>query len=155
LEIYTPFIVHTTVSFEYEVPSVDEFSLRIKKYLQDYPWIVCEYKERIIGYAYASKHRNRTAYQWSVESSVYIHQDFHRKGIAKILYETLFELLRHQGILNAYAGIALPNDKSLHFHHACGFRDVGTYKKVGYKLGAWNDVLWLSFPLNEYPEFPD
>src|SRR4030095_2873175 len=112
LDIYPPFVRETAVTFEYDLPAVEEFSARIKKYIHEYPWLVCDHDGKAIGYAYASSHRTRKAYQWSVEVSVYIHHEFRRRGIAAKLYEALFELLRLQGIINVYAGIALPNSSS-------------------------------------------
>jgi phosphinothricin acetyltransferase len=97
LEIYAPFVVGTAVTFEYEVPSKEEFSGRIIKYIQEYPWLVVTYNEHPVAYAYASKHRDRAAYQWSVESSVYVHPSFRKKGIAGKLYDALFGMLRITG----------------------------------------------------------
>lgn len=154
LTIYAPFITSSTVSFEYEVPTVAEFAGRIQTIQQQYPYLVAETNERISGYAYASKHRDRTAYQWSVETSVYIHPDGHRQGIARQLYTTLFDLLRQQGYYSAYAGITLPNLKSEAFHRTMGFEPVGVYKNIGYKMGAWHDVAWFQKPIQPYQVDP-
>jgi phosphinothricin acetyltransferase len=134
LAIYAPYVEDTFISFEYEVPSRDEFLERIRIFSADYPYLVCEYAGRVIGYAYASKHRTRTAYQWSVESTVYLQKDFHRKGIARVLYEALFEMLRLQGYFNVYAGISLPNEQSVAFHLALGFEEIGVLKISGTSL---------------------
>lgn len=149
--IYAPYVLHTSTSFEYEVPSVDEFSLRIENGLRTLPWLVCEHDGSIIAYAYASHHRERKAYQWSVETSVYVKEEFQGKGVALTLYAALFSLLKKQGFVNAYAGISQPNARSVAFHRKCGFTDVGLYTKIGYKAGAWHDVLWMHLVLHETP----
>src|SRR4030095_14379326 len=97
LSIYAPFIRETAVTFEYDVPTTEEFSLRITRSLYDYPWLVCEYDSHVIAYAYAGKHRDRKAYQWSVEASVYVKEEFRKRGIAGKLYTALFALLKAQG----------------------------------------------------------
>ncbi len=150
LEIYKPYVINSIISFEYEAPSLDEFLQRIQNNISEYPWLVCLDDNKIIGYAYASKHRYRIAYQWSCESTVYLLAEYHRKGIAGILYKTLFSLLRLQGFFNVYAGVSLPNEKSVGFHQSFGFKKVGTYKKVGYKFGKWHDVEWLQFQLQRH-----
>jgi len=150
LNIYAPYIENTSYTFETEVPRTESFQQRIKDYLQAYPWIVCEINGVIAGYAYASKHRERVAYQWSVESSVYIHDDFHRAGVGKALYSALIKILKLQQFRNVYAVINLPNDKSVAFHESMGFDHFATYKNVGYKLGKWKNVGWWELQLNEY-----
>ncbi|HTB26699.1 MAG TPA: GNAT family N-acetyltransferase, partial [Puia sp.] len=121
LEIYKPYILDTIITFEYEVPTLEEFIRRIKTVSSEYPWLVCLLGNKIVGYAYAGRHRDRTAYQWSVDAAVYLSPAVHRKGIARILYESLFSILRLQGYYNVYAGISLPNEKSTGFHKAMGF----------------------------------
>jgi L-amino acid N-acyltransferase YncA len=153
--IYAPYILHTSTSFEYDVPTVDEFSARIENGLRTLPWLVCDHDGSIIGYSYATHHRERKAYQWSVETSVYVKEGFHGKGVALTLYTALFNLLKKQGFVNAYAGISQPNSRSVAFHSKCGFTDVGLYKKVGYKAGAWHDVLWMHLMLTEPPLKPE
>lgn len=142
LAIYTPYILHTTTSFELVVPSLPDFRNRMKKYLSEAPWLVCVEQEQIIGYAYASPHRGRAAYQWNREVSVYVEKAFQRQKIAHALYDRLFQLLQLQGYTNALAGIVTPNPASERFHQYIGFTKVGTYKKIGYKLGQWRDVTW-------------
>ncbi|HET7118506.1 MAG TPA: GNAT family N-acetyltransferase [Hanamia sp.] len=154
LEVYKPYVLNTIITFEYEVPAIDEFLQRIKANITDYPWLVCQHGNKIIGYAYAGLHRYRTAYQWSCESSVYLLPEFHRKGIASILYETLFSLLRIQGYINVYAGISLPNEKSVGFHQSYGFKKVGIYKKIGYKFDKWHDVEWFQLQLQKHIDNP-
>jgi phosphinothricin acetyltransferase len=150
LTIYAPYIENTSFTFETELPSVAAFAERIDHYLQNWPWLVCEADGRIAGYAYASGYRERVAYQWSVECSVYIHDDFQRTGVAGALYAALFEILKKQGFRNVYAVINLPNQRSVAFHESCGFRYFATYEQVGYKLGQWKNVGWWRLILNEF-----
>jgi L-amino acid N-acyltransferase YncA len=155
LDIYAPYIENTSFTFETEVPSTDAFAERISSYLQQWPWLVVEENGVIAGYAYASRYRERVAYQWSVECSVYVHDDYHRRGIARVLYETLFSILQLQGFRNVYAVINLPNDKSVALHESMGFTYFATYEQVGYKLGRWKNVGWWRLILNEFSEEPD
>lgn len=150
LDIYAPFIINTAVSFETEVPSEREMQNRITNCLQNYPWIVCVIDGRIAAYVYASRHREREAYQWCCESSVYVHDDFKGRGIGKKLYRLLFEVLKLQGFRNVYAGIALPNDASVNLHTKCGFTQFATYENIGYKLGSWHTVGWWKLQINSY-----
>ncbi len=154
LEIYMPYILNTAVTFETEIPSINSFEERIKHYTEKWPWIVYEVDGTIAGYAYATKHRERLAYQWCVESSVYIRDEFQRKGFATKLYNALFEVLRLQGFINVYAGIALPNDRSIAFHEQFGFTNFVYYNNVGHKLGEWRTVGWWQKQINEYKKHP-
>ena len=154
LDIYAPYISNTSFTFETDIPSMEEFAARIKSYLINWPWLVAETNGKITGYAYASRHRERTAYQWSVESSVYIQDDFQMAGLGRVLYTTLFEILKRQGFNNMYAVINLPNDKSVAFHERLGFQYFATYEKVGYKLGKWKNVGWWRLSVNEYGDEP-
>jgi L-amino acid N-acyltransferase YncA len=154
LAIYAPYIINTSLTFEAEVPSEKAFAERIKDYLISWPWLVCEIDGKIAGYAYGSKYRERTGYQWCVECSVYIHDDFHRQGIAKKLYTALFEILKAQGYRNVYAVINLPNDKSVQLHESCGFKWFANYENVGYKLGKWKTVGWWQLIINDYNDEP-
>ena len=154
LDIYAPYISNTSFTFETDIPSMEEFAARIKSYLINWPWLVAETNGKITSYAYASRHRERTAYQWSVESSVYIHDDFQMAGLGRVLYTTLFEILKRQGFNNMYAVINLPNDKSVAFHERLGFQYFATYEKVGYKLGKWKNVGWWRLSVNEYGDEP-
>lgn len=141
--IYAPFVTHGATSFEVDPPDAEEMARRIERVMAWTPWLVCEHQGEPVGYAYASKHRERAAYQWSVDVSVYVRADARRAGVADGLYASLFAVLVLQGFRNAYAGIALPNPASVAFHTAAGFRPVGVYQGVGYKLGAWHDVAWF------------
>ncbi len=153
--IYRPIVESTTISFETEAPDEAETRRRIAETLTAYPWLVCERDGRIAGYAYATKHRVRSAYRWSVDTSVYVDPKFQRQGIGQRLYRSLFAILTAQGFFNAYAGIALPNPASVALHERVGFRPIGVYKNVGYKLGAWRDVGWWQLALNDYTREPD
>lgn len=154
LKIYSYYVLESVISFEYVAPSQEDFLQRITTISAQYPWLVFLSGNRIIGYAYASSHRQRTAYQWSCESSVYLLPQFHGKGIARILYRTLFSLLRLQGYFNVYAGVSLPNKKSVDFHRSFGFGEVGVFKEIGYKFGEWHDVQWFQFELQQHIYHP-
>jgi L-amino acid N-acyltransferase YncA len=155
LDIYSWYILNSTTSFETEVPGVANFSQRIITNQQNWPWLVYESNGMIAGYAYASGHRDRAAYQWCAESSIYIHRDFQQKGIATKLYQTLFTILAFQNCRILYAGITLPNEKSVRFHEKMGFSKIADYKNIGFKLGRWNTVSWYELQLNEFDEAPD
>ncbi len=155
LAIYAPYIQNTSITFETEVPSVAAFAKRIEEYLSSWPWLVFEINGKIAGYAYASRYRERVAYQWSVEASVYVHDEYMRAGIAGILYTTLFEILKRQGYRNIYAVINLPNERSVTFHESMGFSWFATYEQVGYKLGKWKNVGWWRLTINEFKEEPE
>jgi phosphinothricin acetyltransferase len=152
--IYAPVVLESATSFELEPPTVDEMRGRIAKTLERFPWIVCDRDGRVLGYAYASPHRDRAAYQWSVEVSVYIDGIARRSGVGRALYTSLFALLRVQGFHNAYAGVALPNPASVAMHESVGFRSVGVYRRVGHKMGAWHDVGWWSLAIGDHPGSP-
>ena len=154
LEIYRPYVENTIISFEYEAPGLEEWKNRITTISAEYPWLVCEHENQIVGYAYGCKHRYRTAYSWAAESSIYLSEKFHHKGIARLLYETLFEIMKLQGYVNVYAGITMPNAKSEKFHEAMGFCDVGYFKNIGYKFGAWHDTRWMQLHLTDHLSDP-
>lgn len=149
LDIYTPNVLHTVISFELQPPTLEEMQRRISSTLPIYPWLVCEQDGKILGYVYASSYRPRAAYQWAVEVTAYVHTDARRKGVGRALYHSLFNILRHQGYIQAFAGIALPNAGSVGLHEAMGFQSIGVYRAVGYKLGAWHDVGWWQMTLQE------
>ncbi len=151
--IYAPYC-STPISFEVAAPAVDEMRRRIEKTVPAYPWLVYEDGPEIVGYAYASRHRERAAYQWSVDVSVYVHPQQHRHGVGRALYECLFRILARQGYVNAYAGITLPNPASVGLHEAVGFRRLGIYRHVGYKCGMWHDVAWYERELQPLPANP-
>ncbi len=154
LRIYAPIVAETAISFELEVPSLAEMQSRITKTLATLPWLVCEQGGEILGYAYASRHRDRLAYQWAVDVSVYVGPNVRRQGIARRLYNALLGILRAQGYYNVYAGIALPNEASVAVHEAMGFRQAALYKQTGFKLGEWRDVGWWQLALREHTADP-
>ena len=142
-EIYRPAVAERATSFEIDPPDGSEMARRVVTLTATHPWLVCEENGCVLGYAYASRHRDRAAYQWSVEVSAYVDQAAHRRGIGAALYDSLFAVLALLGYRNAFAGITIPNDASVAFHNALGFTPVGMYRSIGWKLGAWHDVLWL------------
>ncbi len=142
LEIYAPFVEQTAISFEIDVPSFDDFRKRFWEISQKYPWLVFEIENQVVGYAYGSPHRPRSAYRWSADVSIYLDPNHHRKQVGRSLYLTLLLLLRAQGYFNAYAGITLPNEASVALHRSLGFQEVGVCRSVGFKLGQWHDVVW-------------
>lgn len=154
-EIYAPFVESSATSFETEPPSAEEMRRRIAETTVAYPWLVCDFNGIVAGYAYATRHRVRAAYQWSVESSVYVHPDFHGSGVARGLYTSLFAILAAQGFVNAYAGITLPNARSVALHEAAGFLPIGVYRGIGYKFGQWHDVGWWHLIVRAHPAVPE
>ena len=153
--IYAPFVTGSATSFEYSPPDAVETAARIASTLAYAPYLVSEAGGEVLGFAYASKHRERAAYQWSVDVSVYIHERARRQAVGRALYTSLFALLRLQGFYSAHAGISLPNPASVGLHEALGFRPVGVYRSVGFKRGAWHDVGWWQLALRERTGTPD
>lgn len=154
LGIYEEYIKNTAVTFEIEVPTIAAFRERMERIMGQFPWLVCEVDGVIAGYAYASKHGERAAYRWSADLSVYINEAYHRNHIATELYSAVIGLLQKQGYFTVYAGVSTPNPKSEAFHTAYGFRNLGEFKNVGYKLGEWRGVAWYELPIAEYVEEP-
>ena len=152
--IYRPWVERTAVSFELEPPNGSDMSQRIATLGSYAPWLVCAGPDGVWGYAYASKHRDRAAYQWSVDVAVYVREDRRSRGVGRALYESLFAMLRLQGFVAAHAGITQPNNASVALHEALGFRRIATYPAVGFKLGAWHDVGWWQCRLREAPRNP-
>jgi L-amino acid N-acyltransferase YncA len=151
--IYAPYC-QTPISFELEAPAVEDMRGRIAKVLGPFPWLVCDDGGTIIGYAYASPHRERAAYCWSVDTTIYISQGQHRRGVGRALYASLLSILPLQGYVNAYAGITLPNPGSVGLHEAMGFTRVGVYKHVGFRCASWHDVVWFERLLQPLPATP-
>lgn len=149
LRVYAPFVTCTCVSFEVEVPTIEAFSERLQGIMESYPILVYESDGEIVGYAYASRHREREAYRYSADASVYVAEGWHRRGIGSSLYAELFERLEAMEIFNVYAGIALPNEGSVGLHKRFGFAEVGVYHNAGHKMGKWIDVVWMEKPLKE------
>ena len=152
--IYRPVVAATAISFETILPDGDEMARRIDETLRFYPWLVCDVDGHPAGYAYAARHRVRGAYQWSVDTSVYIAEAYRRRNIGRGLYMSLFAILAAQGYFNAFAGIALPNPASVALHEAMGFEPIGVYRRVGYKLDRWHDVGWWQLILRQHEGSP-
>jgi len=149
LEIYSPFILYTAVTFEETVPEEGSFWERIQLIMSELPFLVCEIDGRIAGYAYASGYRSRASYRWTKEVSVYVHRDSHRKRVALALYTSLNEMVRYQGVADLLAIITLPNESSVSFHEYMGYRKCGEFSKVGYKLNQWQNVGWFELFLQD------
>ncbi|WP_167955192.1 GNAT family N-acetyltransferase [Anaerosporobacter faecicola] len=140
LAVYAPYIRQTTITYEYEVPTVEEFRTRMQEILSFFPYLVYEEEGRIVGYAYASKHHERAAFMWGAEISIYVEGTHHGNGIAGLLYDQMMEYLYKQGIYKVYALIDSPNEKSEQFHKKRGFQEIGCLPKTAYKLGKWCDL---------------
>jgi phosphinothricin acetyltransferase len=152
--IYAPIVEATVISFETVAPDRREMARRMDETLRRYPWLVCELGGQVAGYAYASRHHERSAYQWSVNTTVYIDAGRRGLGVGRGLYLSLFGILVAQGYFSAYAGVTLPNPASVGLHEAMGFEKVGVYRNVGFKFGAWHDVGWWQLALREYADNP-
>lgn len=149
--IYAPFVEHTAVSFELVAPTVAEVEARIAKACARWQWLVAEDAGRVVGYAYGTGHREREAYRYACEVSLYIAPDHQRRGLGRALYDALLPELAARGACLALAGIAQPNEASVGLHRALGFELVGTYRAIGWKLGRWHDVSWLQRTLRDRP----
>ena len=154
LDIYTPFVTDTTISFEYEVPDAASFLHRYKEITVQFPWLVWETNGVVAGYAYASPTFSRAAYQWDCDLAVYVDPAYHRQGIASDLYGCLEKILALQGYYNIYAVITGGNQTSLEFHRALGYDLMATMPHSGYKFGAWLDVVWYHKALRKFGEEP-
>jgi len=149
-EIYRPYVADTMVSFEETPPAAAEMAERMRATLAWTPWLVAENDDGlVVGYAYASRHRDRPGYRWSVDISVYIAGEWQRRGIGRALYAELLPILRRQGFVNVYAGITVPNPGSAALHESIGMTLIGVYEKVGFKFGEWPDVCWYGLRLRE------
>ena len=149
--IYAPYVLETAISFEEEPPSDDEMRSRIAATLPTHPFLVFEEGGQVVGYAYAGAHAPRAAYRWSANTSVYAATNQHRRGIGRALYVELLTILRRQGFHSLFAGITLPNDKSVGLHEAMGFAHLGTYREAGFKFERWYDVGWWRLGLTDGP----
>ena len=153
LDVYRPYVQDTDITFEYEVPTIAEFEQRMEEITSFYPYLVCEQGNRILGYAYAHRQAERAAYQWNAELSVYLDNTCLQKGIGKVLYSVLIELVRLQHVCNVYGCITSPNARSEHLHEKMGFQRIGVFHDTGYKLGRWHDVVWYEKSLFD-PSLP-
>ena len=146
--IYAPFCLETAVSFETTAPDEGQMWERISILMQRYPWLVAVSEtDDVLGYAYAGKHRERAAYRWSVDFTAYLAPEAKRRGIGTALYRALTKICQSLGYCRAFAGITLPNEASVRLHEKIGFRAIGLYRRVGFKLGRWHDVGWWSLDL--------
>ena len=149
LDIYAPYVENTAITFEYEVPTIEDFAIRIEKTLEKYPYLVAEEDGVVLGYAYASTYYARAAYDWAVELSVYVSQDARGKGVGSKLYDALEEMLEQMGYIHFLACISLPNEASLALHRKRGYQQVAHFPKIGYKFNRWNDIVWLQKSLEK------
>lgn len=147
--IYRPAVESSVATFEEVPPSVEEIARRIRSVLEHSPWLVAEDDDGVVGYAYATLHRERRGYRWSRDVSVYVAASHHGRGVGRRLYDALLDVLRRQRIVNVYAGITLPNPASEALHRAIGMERIGVFRAVGWKLGAWRDVAWYGMRLTD------
>ena len=157
LQIYAPYVTGTAITFEYDVPTVAEFTHRISQTLETYPYLVAERDGEIVGYAYAGPFHARPAYDWSVETSIYIARQYRREGIGHILHDAFEEALKNMGILNLYACIAYPigddpylTKDSIYFHERLGYTWIGEFHQCGYKFNRWYNMVWMEKFIGEH-----
>ena len=167
LSIYAYYVENTAITFEHEVPTLEEFKNRIKETLKNYPYLVAVVDGKIVGYIYASRFRTRASYAWSASTSIYLDKQYHRLGIGKMLYEKLESILIKQNVINVYAGAADPVEEdeyltrnSEHFHEAIGYKTVARYHECGSKFGRWYNLLEMekiigkrTYPPKEFISF--
>jgi phosphinothricin acetyltransferase len=167
--IYEPYVLKTPISFEETPPAAEEMSDRIRQTLPRFPYLIAEADGEVAGYACAGAHASRASYRWGADVAIYLAQSHHRRGIGAHLYGQLLPLLIKQRFVKAYAGVTLPNAASVGLHESLGFKLVGIYRNVGYKMGAWRDVGWWDrnlvesipnrpdepIPFNSLPEFKE
>lgn len=152
LDIYEPYVRDTIITFEYEVPTIQEFRSRIENTLENYPYIVCLIDNKIVGYVYAGRHKERAAYMWNVELSIYLHKEYTKYGIGKTLYKVILDILKLQNIQNVYGCVTANNIASEKFHECFGFNKLGIFHKTGYKFNKWHDVTWYEKNIGGYGE---
>lgn len=162
LDIYRYYVEHTAITFEYETPSLEEFQKRIRNTLKRYPYLAAEENGKILGYAYASPFKERAAYDWSVETTIYVNKDAKHQGIGKKLYLALEEVLRAQHVINVDACITDPEiedeyvtKNSVQYHTHLGYHLVGKFYKSGYKFGRWYDMVWMEKYIGKHKNVPE
>ena len=162
LKIYAPYVTDTAITFEYDVPTLEDFEGRIAHTLEKYPYFVAELNGEIVGYAYASAFHPRAAYGWAAETSIYVRRDMKRMGLGRTLYDALETALKAQGVLNLNACIACPNvddeyltRNSIDFHAHMGYRMVGEFQRCGYKFGRWYNMAWMEKHIGDHPQHPE
>lgn len=154
LAIYAPYILNTSITFEYEVPTLEEFTARIDRIRTTHPYLVYEEEGKVIGYAYATKFRERAAYQWDAELSVYLNQECRGRGVGRKLYSALIEALKKQNIQTVYGIVTTPNERSEKMHHDFDFDTIGILTKTGYKFGKWHDVVMFEKHIGSHENNP-
>lgn len=154
LSIYKYYVENTTITFEYDTPTIEEFKNRIKNTLVKYPYIVAEKDNKIYGYAYASAFKERRAYDWAVETSIYVKNGDSRHGVGTLLYNELEKYLKIQNIINVNACITYPNEKSEEFHKKFGYKTIAHFTKCDYKFGKWHDMIWMEKFIGEHTDIP-
>lgn len=161
LAIYAPYVRETAITFEYDVPTREEFRQRIVHTLSRYPYLVALQNEEILGYAYTGAFKGRAAYDWSVETSIYVKRGCTKGGIGKALYAAIEDVSRRQGITNLYACIAYPDPpdeylttNSVDFHQHLGYTLAGRYHKCASKFGRWYDMVWMEKMIADHPDHP-
>lgn len=155
LKIYAPYVTDTSITFECDVPSPEEFRNRIRDISSKYPYLVCVIDDKIVGYAYSHRHKERAAYQWNAELSVYVDTKYLHFGIGKALYSALIEISKLQNIHNVYGVVTSPNKNSEKLHEFFGFNKLGVYHNTGYKCGEWHDVMLFEKSINNYENSPN
>lgn len=146
-EIYAPSVLQRPTSFEMAAPDAAEMTARLARVTAAWPWLVAEVEGAVVGYCYASAYAEREAYRWSVTVTAYVREGWHRRGIGRAMYARLFEILKRQGAVMAFAGITLPNEASVGLHRSMAFEPVGLYPNAGFKLDRWWDVAWYGLAL--------
>ena len=155
LTLYRPSVDQSAISFEDAAPTLDEMAARIAKTSAQFPWLIAEDAcGAVAGYAYASPHRDRAAYRWTCEVSIYVAKSHHRRGVANALYSALLEFLGRQGYQSALAGITLPNPESVALHEKFGFKKIAVYQNIGFKNGEWRDVGWWQLQIGGFQNPP-
>ena len=155
LRIYSYYVMNTVITFEYTVPSLDDFRERIRNIISVYPFLVCLVNGRIAGYAYASPHMERAAYHWNAVLSVYHENKYTGQGIGSILYETLMDILKKQHVQNVYGIVTYPNIPSEKLHLKTGFTPVGIFHHTGFKYNRWHDVIWYEKFIGDNEKEPE
>lgn len=154
LEIYRPYVEHTTISFETELPTVKVFEERIRSFSRAFPYLVAQTEDEILGYAYAHPFHERAAYNWAVESSIYVKEAARGNHVGQQLYQALLGLLEAQGVQNVCAVVTIPNEPSLAFHRHMGFHTGGILPNFGYKHNRWHSVAYLYRSLGTMADDP-
>ena len=153
--IYYPYVINTHITFEYVPPNGSVIASRMKSQQEKFPWLVCEHERELMGFAYGSSFRSQQAYDWSIETTIYVREAAHNLGIGSALYETLIKCLRLQGYMSAVGVIALPNEPSVSLHNKFGYKEIGILPDAGYKSGSWYDVAIWRLELNEASPTPE